>query len=76
MRQSEVIIGKVQEENIGNGIREMAEFGRAGGLDSRGGCFRGETRAALVMLSSAGIGRRLVLATTLVGRRLKSEFAL
>jgi len=37
MRRSGVIIGKVREENIGNGIREMAEFWRAGGLDSGGG---------------------------------------
>ena len=38
MRQTGVIIGKVREESIGNGIREMRGFGRAGTLDSGGGC--------------------------------------
>jgi|GEM_PF-5031475 len=34
MRREGEIIGKVQKENIGNGIREMPEFGRSGALDS------------------------------------------
>jgi len=38
MRRSRVIIGNVQNENIGNGIRKMAKFGRAVGLDRDGGC--------------------------------------
>ncbi len=38
LRQRPVIIGKVQEENIVNGIREMPEFETTGALDSGGRC--------------------------------------
>jgi hypothetical protein len=38
VRRSELIIGNVREENIGNGIREMPGFGRAGAIDGGGGC--------------------------------------
>jgi len=34
MRLKAEIIGKVQEENIGNRMREMPEFGLADALDS------------------------------------------
>ena len=46
------MISEIQNENIGNGIRRMPEFGRADALDSSGGCVRNETSAAWMMLSS------------------------
>ena len=46
------MISEIQEENIGNGIRGMPEFGLTGAIDSGGGCVRSEASATWVMLSS------------------------
>ena len=46
------MISEIQEENMGNGIRGMPEFGLTGAIDSGGGCVRSEASAAWVMLSS------------------------
>jgi hypothetical protein len=46
------MISEIQNENIGNGIRRMPEFGLTGAIDSGGGCARNETRAGWMMLSS------------------------